>query len=145
MPAIHLREVTEENFDAVVALKIKDGQRVAPNEYSLAQAYVSRHAWPRAIYLDDCPVGFLMLHDEPEKPEYYLWRFMIDAEHQGKGYGTQAIECLKAYVRTRPNATQLLTSSAPNREGGAEDFYKKNGFTPTGDMEEDEVVLRIDL
>ena len=145
MPIIHLREVAEENFDAVVALKIKDGQRVAPNVYSLAQAYVSRHAWPRAIYLDDCPVGFLMLHDDPEKPDYFLWRFMIDAEHQGKGYGTQAIECLKEYVRTRPNATQLLTSSAPNREGGAEDFYRKFGFTPTGEMEEDEVVLRIDL
>jgi hypothetical protein len=75
MPTIHLREVTEENFDAVVALKVKDGQRVAPNVYSLAQAYVSRHAWTRAIYLDDCPVriGFQKNVDYappvwPEKP-----------------------------------------------------------------------------
>lgn len=145
MPIIHLREITEDNFDAVVALKVKEGQRVAPNVYSLAQAYVSKHAWTRAIYLEECPVGFLMLHDESEKPEYYLWRFMIDAAYQGNGYGTQAIECLKDHVRTRPNATQLLTSSAPNREGGAEDFYTKIGFVPTGEMEEDEVVLRIDL
>ena len=70
---------------------------------------------------------------------------MIDAKHQGKGYGTEAIELLKDYVRNRPNAKQLLTSSAPNREGGAEEFYKKLGFKPTGEMEDDEVVLSIDL
>ena len=86
-----------------------------------------------------------MLYDNAEKPDYYLWRYMIDAQHQGKGYGTDGIELLKEYVRTRPNAKQLITSSAPNCEGGAEDFYKKLGFKPTGEMEDDEVVLSIDL
>ena len=143
---VKLVEITEENLQSVLNMKIKEGQRVAPNMYSLAQAYVSKYAWTRAIYtVDDVPVGFLMLYDNAEKPDYYLWRYMIDAQHQGKGYGTDGIELLKEYVRTRPNAKQLITSSAPNCEGGAEDFYKKLGFKPTGEMEDDEVVLSIDL
>lgn len=143
--SVTLREITEDNFQAVVGLRIKEGQRVAPNVYSLAQAYVSEYAWTRAVCIDGTPVGFVMLYDNPDKPEYFLWRFMIDAQHQGKGYGSSAIELVKEYVRTRPHARHLLTSSAPTREGGAEDFYRKLGFTPTGDMEDDEVVLRIDL
>lgn len=144
--SVKLVEITEENLQSVLNMKIKKGQRVASNMYSLAQAYVNKYAWTRAIYtVDGTPAGFLMLYDNPEKSEYYLWRFMIDAQHQGKGYGTEAIELLKEYVRTRPNARQLITSSAPNCEGGAEDFYKKLGFKPTGEMEDDEVVLSIDL
>ena len=60
---VKLLEITEDNLQSVLDLKIKEGQRVAPNIYSLAQAYVNKYAWTRAIYTvaDDTPVGFLML------------------------------------------------------------------------------------
>jgi len=39
-------------------------------------------------------VGFLILSDEPEKPEYFLWRFMIDARFQrmGRPAGDRALD-----------------------------------------------------
>jgi hypothetical protein len=36
---------------------------VASNAVSLAQAYVSPHAWPRGVFAGDDAVGFLMLED----------------------------------------------------------------------------------
>lgn len=35
-------------------------------------------------------MGFVMLDDNPEEQEYFLWRLMVDAEHQGRGYGRRA-------------------------------------------------------
>lgn len=143
---VTLRPVTDENFRDVINLSVSDLQKqfVASNVYSLAQAYVNPEAWVRAIYAGEAPVGFLMLADEPEIPEYFLWRFMIDARYQGRGYGRRAIELLVDYVRTRPEATELLVSYEQG-EGGPEPFYRKLGFEPTGEVIDGEMVARLVL
>jgi diamine N-acetyltransferase len=119
-------------------------QFVASNAVSIAQAYFSEYAWFRAIYADDTPVGFVMLEDQPEKPEYFLWRFMIDARYQGMGFGRRALEMLIEHVRTRPNATELLTSFHEG-DGSPQGFYEKLGFRLTGDWEEGEALMRLPL
>ncbi len=143
---VTLREITQETLQAILNLKVAPHQQpfVASNAVSLAQAHFYSFAWYRAIYADETPVGFMMLADQPEKPQYFLWRLMLAAEHQGKGYGRRAIELLVEYVKTRPNATELLVSYHPG-EGGPRDFYHKLGFQETGRIEEDEVVLRLPL
>jgi diamine N-acetyltransferase len=143
---VTLREINSDTVRAICNLSVREEQRkfVAPNAVSIAQAYFSEHAWFRAIYADEIPVGFLMLEDQPEKPEYYLWRFMIDARYQGMGFGRQALEIVIDYVRTRPNATEFLTS-VHQAEGGPQEFYEKAGFELTGDKEEDEALLRLRL
>ncbi len=143
---VTLREITQETLRAILNLKVAPHQRsfVASNAVSLAQAHFYSYAWYRAIYADETPVGFLMLADRPEVPEYFLWRLMLAAEHQGKGYGRRAIQLLIEYVKKRPNATELLVSYHPG-EGGPRDFYHKLGFEETGRMEDDEVVLRLPL
>ena len=117
---------------------------VAPNALSIAQAHFSDKAWFRAIYADETPVGFIMLYDDPEETEYFLWRLMIAGPHQGKGYGRRAVEQLIEYVKTRPGAEGLLTSHVPI-EGGPEGFYRKLGFEPTGEVHGGEVVMRLEL
>ena len=117
---------------------------MAPNSVSIAQAYFSEYAWFRAIYADDTPVGFVMLYDRPDKPEYFLWRFMIDARWQGMGFGKRAMALLIAYVKTRPDARELFTS-VHQAEGGPQGFYEKLGFSLTGRYEEGEAVLRLPL
>jgi diamine N-acetyltransferase len=143
---VTLQEINADTVRDVCNLSVQDDQNkfVAPNAISIAQAHFSNHAWFRAIYADDTIVGFLMLQDQPEKPEYYLWRFMIDAQWQGMGFGQQAIELLIEHVRTRPNATELLTSvlQAP---GGPQGFYEKMGFTLTGEYEEGEAMMSLPL
>ena len=89
-------------------------------------------------------MGFLRLYDDPDKPEYYLWRLMIDARYQKNGFGQQAVELLIEYVRTRPNARELLTSVV-QAEGDPQGFYERLGFKLTGDYEDGEAVMCLTL
>jgi len=145
---VTLREITEETANAIIKLSrtLARGQdkMVAPSAVSIAQAHFSEHAWFRAIYADETPVGFVMLHDDSDKPEYFLWRLMIGGDHQRKGFGRRAMDHVIDYVRTRPGAKELLTSYVPI-EGGPEPFYRRLGFVPTGDVHEGEVVIRLEL
>ena len=85
---LSLREITKETVRSILKLKVAEGQEdlVGDNGNSLAQALFEEKAWYRGIYAGDEPVGFIMLSIDREKPEFYLWRFMIDAAQQGKGY-----------------------------------------------------------
>jgi diamine N-acetyltransferase len=142
---VSLREVTRDNLRDIMKLKVTEAQNqfVAPNTVSLAQAhFYPDRAWFRAIYADETPVGFLMLSDEPRKPEYFLWRLMIAVEYQGFGFGEQAMKLLIAHVKTRPQATELFTSYVP-AEGGPAAFYHKLGFVDTGEVDEGENVARL--
>ena len=130
---INLREITEDTVNTILELEVAEDQKkfVASNPVSIAHAYFSNHAWFRAIYVDDTPVGFVMLYLDQETPEYWVWRFMIDKHHQGKGYGYRALELVIAYVRTLPNAQELFLSYTP-AEGNPSPFYRKLGFEETG-------------
>lgn len=143
---VTLCEITEKTLDAILRLQVSEHQRkfVADNARSIAQAHFSPHAWFRAIYADETPVGFIMLWDNPAKPEYYLWRLMIDAQYQGNGFGHRAVELLVEHVRTRPNASELLTSVV-QAEGGLQGFYERLGFELTGDYEDGEPVMCLTL
>ena len=146
MVEVTLREVTADTVRAVCRLQVGPGQDcfVAANAVSIAQAYFEPKAWFRAIYAGEEPVGFVMLYDDPEKPEYYLWRLMIAGEHQRKGYGREALRLLVEHVRSRPGARELLTSAVPG-EGGPRPFYESVGFIAPGVVDDGEEVLRLAL
>ena len=143
---VTLRQVTENTLFDVLDLKVAPAQEsfVAPNAVSIAEAHFSRHAWFRAIYADETPVGFVMLSDKPEIPKYYLWRYMIDARYQKMGFGRRALELVIDCVRTRPNATEMFLSYVP-KETGPKEFYQKLGFVDTGREEDGELEMRLVL
>lgn len=144
--AVTLREITQDTLRSILRLKVKPEQEqfVANNAVSVAQAHFEPKAWFRAIYADETPVGFVMLYDDPDAPEYYLWRFMIDARYQHFGFGRRALEQLIAHVRARPNATELKLSYVP-AEGGPEPFYAGLGFVNTGEVDDGENVMKLTL
>jgi diamine N-acetyltransferase len=146
---VSLREVTAETLFAVCQLSntLTEPQKrmVAPNAYSIAEAHFARHAWFRAIYADEVPVGFIMLHDSAEEePGYLIWRLMVGRPYQRMGFGRRAVELLIDYVRTRPGAKELLTSCGLGK-GSPEGFYLRVGFRRTGKMHGDEAVLALPL
>ncbi|MEE9553999.1 MAG: GNAT family N-acetyltransferase [candidate division Zixibacteria bacterium] len=143
---IELREITKDTVREICNLKVSDDQNkfVAPNAVSIAQAYFHKEAWFRGIYADDSPVGFLMLEDNGEKPEYFLWRMMIDTRYQGMGFGKKAMMLFIDHVKTLPDATELLTSCVPG-DGSPEGFYVNLGFRPTGEIDDGEIVMRLGL
>ena len=141
---VTLREVTKETVRDVCKLKVADSQNkfVAPNAVSIAEAYFYDTAWFRAIYADETPVGFIMIEQIIEKPEYYLWRMMVADGFQKMSFGNKAMFILIDYVKTLPNATELLTSCVPG-EGSPEGFYKKLGFARNGKTFNGEVELSL--
>lgn len=136
--AVTLREITPENAEAIFKLSVADSQKhlVASNERSIAQAHFEEAAWFRAIYADEEPVGFVMLHDEalraePREAGYLVaWRMMVDERFQGMGFGWKAMQLVIAHARTRPGVARLQVSWS-QEEGNAGDFYRKLGFVPT--------------
>jgi len=148
-PKVSLRSITRENFYNVIGLMVKPEQRtfVAPNAKSIAEAHYNDNVYFKAIYADETPVGFIMLA-HPGTIEgltrYYLWRLMVDQNHQGQGFGKIALDLLCEYVRTLPNADFLYGSYQPG-ELGPEKFYHRYGFEDIDEMEENEQVMRIKL
>jgi diamine N-acetyltransferase len=138
-PTVTLREITRETVRDIMRLDVAEHQKefVAPNSVSIAQAHFQPKAWFRAVYADDDPVGFVMVYIDTEKPEYFLWRYMIAADHQGKGYGRAALEQVIEHIRTLPNATEFVTSYVPG-EGSPGDFYHLLGFVDNGHIEHGE-------
>jgi diamine N-acetyltransferase len=143
---VSLREVTKETVREICKLSVAEHQKkfVAPNAISVAQAHFEPKAWFRAVYAGETPVGYVMLFDNPDEPEYYLWRYMMDARYQGMGFGRQALDLVIAYVKTRPGAKELLTSCVPG-EGSPCPFYEKLGFVFTGEEDDGELVMRLPL
>jgi len=149
---VSLRVITAETVRDVTRLTVREDQKqfVAPNAISLAQALFAPEAWYRAIYAGEALAGFVMLYDEslrphpPQKPEIGVWRFMVDAEYQGKGVGKEGLELVIAYVRSKAIFDKLELSYVPG-PGGPEDFYRRLGFEPTGKVDEGEVVLALQL
>jgi len=147
---ITLQKITSKNCFEICNLKA-DKRFVATNEISLIEAYayyVENGVGPVAfgIYHNETPVGFMMaeychdLDDNDGKPYYYLWRMMIDNNHQRKGYGKAALDLMVKVLKTFPlgKAEKLFTSYVPGDEG-PEKFYEKFGFVKTGEMVGDEV------
>ena len=149
-----LREITADTVRAVTRLAVAPEQAgfVAPNAVSLAQALFAPEAWYRAICCGDETeaVGFVMLYDEslrsapPVQPKVGVWRFMIDARHQGRGIGAAALRQVIEHVRGRHRFEALELSYVPG-PGCPEPFYLGLGFRHTGRMDGDEVVLELPL
>jgi diamine N-acetyltransferase len=154
VPDVTLREITEHDRDAVLALRVSDEQSeyVADVAQSLDDAvrYPEAKAWYRAVYADDEPVGFVMISDGITDPDptllgpYFLWRLLIDERHQGKGYGSAAIDRVVEHVRSRPDGDVLLVSCHPGPATPIP-FYERYGFVRTGEVHEGEAVLALDL
>jgi diamine N-acetyltransferase len=149
---VSLREVTDENRDAVCALIVDPAQErfVSSVAESLDEAAATPEAapWYRAIYADDQPVGFVMLSwDTTPAPgilgPYFLWRILIDRRHQRQGFGRDALAQVIELIRA-DGAKELLTSYHPG-EGEPWPFYRRFGFEPTGEIDDGEIVLRLDL
>jgi diamine N-acetyltransferase len=144
---VSLREITAKTVRQICRLSdtlTPPKNMVAPNAVSIAEAHFEEHAWFRAIYAHDTPVGFVMLYDDPDEGEYFLWRLMIAKPHHGKGFGRRAMEQVIDYVRTRPGATVLETSCGRGA-GSPEGFYRALGFQRNGKMIGREVGLSLTL
>lgn len=134
---VSLKEITRDNIDEVLALKVDESQKsfVSTNADSLAQAYVySETAFPFAVYDDAILVGFIMMGYYEAKSYYTLWKFMIDSRYQNKGYGRKALELGIKFLQDRFGVSEIYTGVVPGNTV-AKKLYESVGFVDTGLIE----------
>jgi diamine N-acetyltransferase len=148
---IELRPLTESNRAAVEALRVAPSQQhfVSSVVDSLREAaeHPDAHALYWAVYDDETPVGFVMIADEVDGPDYiahFLWKLLIDERYQRRGYGRATLDRIVEYFRGRPGVDALMTSAVPG-DGSPIEFYERYGFERTGEVAHGEVVLRLAL
>ncbi len=149
---VSLRAISDANREAVEALRVSTAQErfVSGVAESLLEAAEEPGAralyW--AIYADETPVGFVMIADEVDSPEYiahYLWKLLIDERYQRRGFGTATLDLIVEYFRGRPGV-EVLWTSAGQGDGSPITFYERYGFERTGEIVFDnEVLLRLKL
>src|SRR3954470_2216951 len=149
---VALRPLTEENRPALETLRVATAQRpfVSSVTDSLAEAerYADANPLVFGLYDRDTPVGFVMIADEVDDPDYiahFLWKLLIDERFQRRGFGTAALDLIAGYFRSR-GAARMLTSAGEG-DGSPIPFYERVGFVRDGVAEEDdgsEVMLRLD-
>jgi len=131
-----LKEITTDTMlHKCINLKVTEEQNkfVASNIYSLAQAWQYREiARPFCIYNDEAMVGFVMLAWEEAEKKCEIWRFMIDAEHQGKGYAKQAMKIILEHIKSNPVFEMIYLTVAPNNSAAIK-LYESLGFYNTGE------------
>ncbi len=149
---LELRTIDDTNKDAVELLEVSDSQKqyIASNKSSLEAATNEEYreiARPFAIYADGKMIGFTMFAFEltsiDPNDRYWLWRFMIDKNLQGNGYGSAALEKIIDYFKSHGADHILLSTKESN--ASALSLYHKYQFTETGEMNDDEIVLRLNL
>ena len=131
---IQLSPVTKENIEELISLSVNENQRsfVSTNAESLAQAYVYKDtSYPFAVYNDEELVGFIMMAYYEVKQYYTLWKFMIDKNHQHKGYGRKALELGIKFLEDKFAANEIYTGVAPGNDV-AKGLYLSMGFEETG-------------
>jgi diamine N-acetyltransferase len=146
---ISLRPITDANRQEVEALRVSTAQEqfVSDVVESLQEAaeYPGAHAIYWAVYAEETPVGFVMIADEVDSPDYipqFLWKLLIDERHQGRGYGKATLDLIVEYFRGRPGVETVTTSAVPG-EGSPVTFYEHYGFVRTGEIDDGEIVLRL--
>ena len=130
-----------DNYKSVIALQVHPHQSawVASNMYSLAEAYVFSVYQPLALYEGGDLVGFAMLcrHVEGDtlgeffaghfRPEYWISRFMIGQQYQGRGLGRDALNAIVARMSAAPDCHEVnLGVAADNAQAIA--LYRNFGF-----------------
>ena len=142
---VKLKAITEDNFLDAFGLKLAPGQEefVSHPVRSLAQAYVYRdQCRPFGIYADGKMVGYVMVIYDYDVPEYDIWHMMIDVSEQRRGYGSEALDRVIEYIRTKPFGDSSRVALTCNKNNTAAlKLYESRGFAATGAEDEDEIEL----
>jgi len=148
---ISLRSIDEANREAVEALDVSPEQRRFVSNAADSIREAAREPDGRAqywgIYAGETPVGFVMISDEVDGPEYiphFLWKLLIDERHQRRGHGAAALDLVVEYFRAR--GVSVVSTTAHPGEGSPIPFYESYGFVRTGEIVFDgEVLLELRL
>jgi diamine N-acetyltransferase len=143
-PTVTLEPVNRANFNACVNLKVAPDQErfVATNLFSIAQSAIEPTWVPLAIVHQGTVVGFAMYGHQVDSGRWWIIRLMIGAEHQGKGFGQAGMEALIARLVDRHGAGEIRLGCVLGNDR-ARQLYERLGFHDTGEVEDNEAIMRL--
>jgi diamine N-acetyltransferase len=145
---VTLVPVTAENRAAVIALELTREQAyfLASNADSMEDADEDACARPRAIMANGQLVGFLMYNapDDEDEDEALIYRFMICAQEQGRGYGKAALQAVLSEIRALKHIKSVLICYEPENDA-AHHLYHAAGFVEEGLDEDGEMIASLTL
>ncbi len=148
------RVVLRDHIRLLIALKVRPDQPrlVTENAITLAEAPYETGSYVWGLWDGNIPVGLMaMVHPEQypwhldgdDRQAAYLWRLMIGAEFQGRGYGRGAIGF--ALEQAHDWGCPRLVASVTDEPHSNIGFYEKLGFRRTGRMPDGEVEIVTDV
>ncbi len=145
MAAVDLRPITAWNWEEAARLEVAPDQSdfIVTNLWSIAELQFHPSLSGYGIYARRTMVGFLVWGLNPDDNRPWLYRFMIDRNHQNQGYGRAALLTLIADVR-KQGLPELNVGY--NRDNiVAERLYTSVGFVPQGLAPWGELMARLDF
>ena len=141
---ITLKEINMDNFEAIINLPLseEDKKMVAPNIYSLAEAYADQVSIAKGIYNNDDLVGFVMFDYNEKEKKGYISRIMITTNQQGNRYGTSALKLVIDELLKNKDLKTIQISYHPNNQR-ARNSYRKVGFVETNEYVHNEIIALI--
>lgn len=141
---IRLEEVTPDNWR--LGLSVAESQKafVSNDMKLLARAYAYRDYGSKAliIYNDECPVGMALYHDCDAYNAYDFSQLFIDERYQGHGFGTEAARQILNLMKMEKKYHKVILCYIDGNET-ARKLYEKLGFEPTGERDEDEIIMQL--
>jgi diamine N-acetyltransferase len=139
--SVALAEVDDENWRAVADVAPRDEQRrfVAALGARYLLLSMREDVWHSlAIVAGQNVVGHVMWARDDDA--YWVGGMIVDAAEQGNGVGWAAVEAMVERLAGLPEAREIRLSCHPENTG-AERLYRALRFEPTGEFEDDEVVM----
>ena len=125
---------SQQRFISTMALSFRDA--LFPEVVDGAPAV----PWMRGVEADGVRVAFVMLSEvTAHHPLPFLWRLLVDREHQRRGIGQRVVALVADRLRAEGHA-RLQTSYVAGLPGSPDGFYHRLGFVPTGDELDGETV-----
>lgn len=131
---IYLKPIDKDNWEGALNLSVHDEQKefVVSNLYSIAQVQFLENFQAMGVYQENDMVGFAMYGIDPDDGNYWIYRVMVDKEHQGKGIGAAAVLSIIEDIQKRnsTNIPYIMIGYHPENMG-AKMTYRKAGFVET--------------
>lgn len=142
---ILFKEITKENFWDCIELTVAEDQVdfVTSNAVSIAQSKVQPECIPLAVYDNDTMVGFIMYCIDEDDGEYWIYRMMIDKNHQSKGYGKEALKKFLEIIKKDKSHNKIYLG-VHKESIHAVKLYKNYGFDFDGQVFGSEHIMRLD-
>ena len=127
-------ELIYAGYDCRLTEEQKD--MVSPFWFTIGRAYLfPENNYPCIIYNEKSEsIGFINLC-KWSGDEAVSWSFYIDKDHQGKGYGREAMKLALDFIRTFPcGESEYCWLSYDMKNEGARALYRAFGFVEQTDV-----------